>query len=276
MSKLFVLVYFIVLPTAIFCQIKISARNSDFYFLNKSLWTETAFGVHKLDQGTSFLVRRNNTIFLVTNYHVLAGRAAQDTDQIIKAGGYIPNRLLVCFHTKTGYVDSVYDILKSETRLFITFPANKKTRKTIDVAIFPIVPPKNAIVNCFTYKELTRKWELPANSDLFICGYPLAIDEEKQYASIYLVRTVGDRAFTFKDQFVFAYDSLGLHGASGAPVYRSMMETGMPIGIVSSSIPLNYFQYLPELLNNGYTSRILEIIPLITISKLIDKFPANF
>jgi hypothetical protein len=255
----------------LFSQKRINIINQGFYL--SSQWIETSLDSQKLNQGTSFLIKKGNNVFLVSNYHVLSGRPAQDTTQSTNKLGLIPNTIIVSFQARNRYIGSVFKLLNGDERLFVSFPANKETKRTIDIAILPIVLPAEIMIKWFPVSKLKNKWLIPRSTTLTFCGFVNGENSEGTYPSIFDIKTVSDRSFNQNDQFIFAYDSIGLHGSSGSPVYYIKNKIPVLVGIISSAPSPEYFPYLPELKNSSYNAPILEIIPSKTIIELLNKFP---
>ncbi len=63
-----------------------------------SLWVELAISGHHLSTATGFIVEETEKPYLITNWHVVAGRNP-DTDQLLSTTGAIPDTIWILHHS---------------------------------------------------------------------------------------------------------------------------------------------------------------------------------
>ena len=128
---------------------------------------------------TCFFTKREDKVFLVTNWHVVSGKNADTLQNLDEKNGGIPNklRIYVPLSEDNGvvtYGDEIYidiDLYAEDNPVWLD---RKKGDRFIDVAVIPVsVPEKYAITMIEDGEEFFNEHTgIEITSPLYIIGYP--------------------------------------------------------------------------------------------------------
>lgn len=183
-----------------------------------SLLIETYFNNEKLSQATGFFVIRNNKHFLVTNFHVLAGRDPMTLQPVHSSGG-VPNYVRVLHHSTENLGNwefSTYPLLDSELNpLWVEHP----TLKGIDIVALPVeVTGKNIRVFPFNL-DLANTDLIPTPAmPVSIIGFPLGIAAGGAWPIWKTGHIATDPDLNYDGRPSFLIDATTREGMSGSPV----------------------------------------------------------
>ncbi|KQW54022.1 MULTISPECIES: trypsin-like peptidase domain-containing protein [unclassified Variovorax] len=197
------------------------------------IFTKTAFGATGLSTATAFFYRRNESMYLVSNWHVLSGRNAQTLEPLDKNCG-IPDRV-ECYALKAS------DFIE---RVWHSFPLlddggnprwlhHPSLQNQVDVAVLPVEIPaslRTCAMNDLAEAEMT----LRVSHDVFVLGYPLGI-QDVVGLPIWKRASVASEPGTSAPSFLV--DTATRQGMSGSPVilrYRGFHKSDPTTPAVSA------------------------------------------
>ena len=182
-----------------------------------SYYVELFFNDVKLSSATAFSYKKNDTKYLVTNYHVAYGRNAL-TGKPLDKNAAIPNRMIMHYITKTGK-QNCYEIKYDEQNN----PFIYKTidSKIIDIAVLPLEDFDGIGINeidaLFQEIQVNEEQCLEIAEELFVIGYPKGISVFK--TPIWKRGSVASEPDVPIDGMnCFYIDSSTRDGMSGSPV----------------------------------------------------------
>jgi len=183
-----------------------------------SLIIETYFNNEKLCQATGFVIIQNKKHFLITNFHVIAGRDPQTQQPIHKSGG-VPNFVNVLHHytNNLGYWHfSTYPLLDNEQNpLWLEHP----TLKGIDIVALPLeITDPNIQVFPFNL-DLANTDLIPVPAmPVAIIGFPLGISAGGAWPIWKTGHIATDPDLNYDNRPSFLIDATTRGGMSGSPV----------------------------------------------------------
>jgi Trypsin-like peptidase domain len=136
-----------------------------------------------IGQATGFFVQSGRQLFLITNWHVVAGRHSE-TKKKLHAAGAIPDRLLlrVGVHGDPGQWLSPSEVLLYEDADETSAPEQPRWREhpvhgdKLDVVAIPFETPEHGYVRTIDAVDTMPNMYLPVGSDVFVLGYPQGLD----------------------------------------------------------------------------------------------------
>ncbi|GGI92017.1 hypothetical protein GCM10010914_28150 [Deinococcus wulumuqiensis] len=191
-----------------------------------SLYVEALFDETVLSSATAFywLKPGFGTPHLITNWHVVSGRNAEDGSCLSKTGG-VPNQLRVYSQpagpSKDAYIYTIPLIVDSKQQ-WIEHPEGRK----VDVVAIPLLYaplyepefstyPINANPNVF-YADI----QTVVTSEVFILGYPNGF-RHKPWFPIWKRGTIATEPYIdFDERPIFLVDALTRASMSGSPVIQ--------------------------------------------------------
>jgi hypothetical protein len=184
----------------------------------RSLIIKTYFDGQLLCQGTGFIVEKNNAPFLITNFHIIAGRDPVTLQPIHKAGG-IPNTIKVLHHyTKQlgNWQPSTYPLFDAnQNQLWLEHP----TLKGIDIVALPLAI-HDANIKIYPFNLNLANTDLiptPAMS-VSIIGFPLGISAGGSWPIWKTGHIATDPDVNYDGRPSFLIDATTRGGMSGSPV----------------------------------------------------------
>lgn len=197
------------------------------------VFIKTAFGTTELSTATAFFYRRNESTYLVSNWHVFSGRNAQTLEPLDKNCG-IPDRL-ECFALKaSNFIERVWH----------SFPLlddvgdprwlhHPSLQNQVDVAVLPVEIPES--LRTFAVNDLAEtEMTLRVSHDVFVLGYPLGI-QDVVGLPIWKRASVASEPGTSAPRFLV--DTATRQGMSGSPVilrYRGFHKSDPTTPAVSA------------------------------------------
>ena len=189
----------------------------------RSLYIEVYFNDIKLATATGFLVRKDNTMYLITNRHVVTGRN-NETNECLDKNLSIPNRLDVWFpylendnYTWTKISVDLYDD-DSNDKKWMEHPTFKEKVDVVAIKLGCF----NSSMFCY---NIDTFYKTIVTDKVFIIGYPFGFDvrpKEGKYA-IWSTGTVAsdpdlDLNISGEQLPCFLVDAKTRQGQSGSPV----------------------------------------------------------
>lgn len=177
----------------------------------------------KLSNATCFFTRIKETLYLVTNWHVVSGRNA-DTKKCLDRMGSVPNKLRVYIPKETEdstfcYCDDFYmdvELLdRSGNQLWYEM---QKDNRMIDVAIIPL---KDIDGICTTIEQAEEPFNEQVNfeiaSEIYIIGFPFG--KQTGFVPIWKKASVASEPELDVEELPYFFaDTATRSGMSGSPV----------------------------------------------------------
>lgn len=187
----------------------------------KSLHIGMSFGDTPLSQGTGFISKRQDRLFLVTNRHNFTGRH-QDTQQPLAAHGGIPDTVHVWHRWRTnedGWLNwklVKYRILgDAGERLWHEHPT---LGSGMDVVAFEIGVSDEIIVDEYPLSEPEQGFVFGPTDQVSVIGFPFGMSAAAKIA-VWTTGTIAtELVVDFDDKPVFLIDARTRQGQSGSPV----------------------------------------------------------
>jgi len=239
-----------------------------------------------METGSGIIVNKNGQLYLVTCYHLLAGKMAGDTSIYFGGYNYVPNNFKIYFHTGREHKSFVveYSLLdKYGNRKFYVIPKDKEQkwltdispRMVSDIVFMPLdydIIPYFANIKLDTVSLVDKKpvVKIFPNSLLSVWGFRHGINKYN-YPVCDTLLTLPDSIINTKGEYVYALTGKDLRGDSGAPVYIHLKRNKVQFtGIVAEELSPEYFNEFIEWKNKKYKNLITYII-----SKSFIKYALN-
>jgi len=194
------------------------------------------FGTVELSRATGFAVLNGDQVFLVTNWHVVAGRNC-DTDACLSDTLAVPDRLHVRFH-KHGefarWVEHEIALLDDEgSPLWLEHPAGHH----IDVVAIPMPRIAGIAIYPLDLSLADAEMAVQPATPISIIGYPLGLS-----AAGWPIWKTGHVASEPDLDYAaghpaFLVDSTTKRGMSGSPVIYRASTYQLPSGAVTMGLP---------------------------------------
>jgi hypothetical protein len=182
-----------------------------------------------LDQGTGFLVRHQEQLYLITNWHVVTGRKPV-TGENNGGSSSLPEYLEVSFPFLLGgdlyWTLQRLDLYDTHTRKarWLVHPYAPPMEGGTDVIALPIdkEPPS---VYAYSLEDALDPRELSPGAELSIVGYPFKVNPS---TAIWTRATVASEPrHGFEDDPVYLVDARSRPGQSGSPVLAADSRLGI-------------------------------------------------
>jgi len=188
-----------------------------------SLYLETIQGDQKIARATGFIIEKDSTNYLITNWHVVSGISSQNGDTL-NADKRIPHEIIIYHHSK----QLGYWIPKKE-ELYTTLGKKKWIEhingKKVDVIALPL---SNITPDIKIY-PLDLKL---ANTDMIpevamnvsIIGYPGGLEGSKNFPIWKTGHIASEPLLNFNGNPIFLIDATTRGGMSGSPVVFRLLS----------------------------------------------------
>jgi len=187
----------------------------------------------RLGEATGFFCRYAARFFLVTNWHVVAGRHVE-TGRALHASQALPGTLVVHAYvtrepwaaprTSTAFVLPLYT--EDGAPRWLEHPV---FGAAIDVVAFDLSDKLPAGIEVYAIDletELARPFALAVMDQAFVTGYPLQASTTPNSLPIYKSGTIASEPAVFDSQPRIYIDGKTKSGMSGSPVVIKPRETG--------------------------------------------------
>jgi hypothetical protein len=210
-----------------------------------------------LAQGTGFIVDYERMPYLVTNYHVAAGRHPE-TGQPTHDSGAVPNYLEILLPAPNANSISWAPwrelVLRDDPdeALWLEHPVRGRA---VDVVAIPM-PLLQARLNLMAYplpKIAGDVANLPAAQDVSIVGFPFGLTAGPAFPIWIRGSVATDPEIDFDDLPCFLIDARTRPGASGSPVISYF-----PTGVVPRDQGMTFAEHPVWFLHGIYSGRINE------------------
>lgn len=214
------LLIFIILPLCVFGQINNLAVE------HLSMLTTPIYlykGDSAISQGTGFYIAKQDTVnkreslYLVTNYHVLTGSAPQEKKP--PKG----DNILFLFHkdpTNPKLVKQVRLPLYTKTRIPIWKSSEKYIDADIAVILLPTLVYRDCSVIAISEDFVKAPIKVRPTSPLTLVGYPYGYYDKSNSLPIWKTGSVGSEpSIDFDNKPVFIIDISAFPGMSGSPAF---------------------------------------------------------
>jgi hypothetical protein len=188
-----------------------------------SLAVSARFKRHELGTATAFVVTYRGEHYLVTNWHVAAGRNA-DTGVVVSKSGGVPDRLAVLHHvaSKPGHwqyrTHLLYD--DDDDPLWLEHPVHGRS---VDVVALPLGPVKGAHFFPYDLHNLGPRIVFGPSNAVSIIGFPFALSGGGGLGVWVQGTLATEPSIDYGDVPLLLVDSRTREGQSGSPVilYRT-------------------------------------------------------
>ncbi|WP_246119302.1 trypsin-like peptidase domain-containing protein [Aliikangiella coralliicola] len=184
-----------------------------------SLYIELYFNDVKISTATAFVLKYDEKYYLITNWHVVAGRDADTRECLDKKHCSIPNKLLVSFHKKGElgqWLEKEIQLLDEDgTPLWIEHPLSN----LIDVIAIPIIETDE--IDFFPIDFSLKDTDMAplVAMPVSIIGYPLGLSIGGKWPIWKTGHIASDHDLDFvKDKPAFLIDATTRASMSGSPV----------------------------------------------------------
>ncbi|AIK71175.1 TPA: trypsin-like peptidase domain-containing protein [Clostridioides difficile] len=202
-----------------------------------SYYVDVFFNDIKLSNATCFFTKRKDTLYLVTNWHVVSGRNA-DSKICLDKMGSVPNKLRVYVpregeNSTVSYDDDFYmdiDLLDQEgNKLWYEM---QKDDRMVDVVVVPLHEVKGAYITIEDAEEpYNEQVYFEIASEIYIIGFPFG--KQTGYIPIWKKASVASEPeLDVEDLPYFFADTATKSGMSGSPV---ILYKDRPVVLMSES-----------------------------------------
>ncbi len=231
-----------------------------------------------MQTASSILIVSKGEYYLVSNYHIMAGRNSWDTTQTDDKLGLVPNLALVQFYKKNKQiVRSLVPLLdESGKRLFFS-PKASNDNITFDIAIIKLNRkdiPVEAELYAIDIDKCDTTISISPYSKLIVYGFKGNESFDMIKPGIDTVSSI-NHTFVFNTDYIYAYRPFSLSGSSGGPIFHIKNGKNYLVGMVSTSIKKEWAAF--ELLKRGILidrqdSEVSIFLSLKTIKDGFDSF----
>lgn len=179
---------------------------------------EIYFNDDPLGHATAFIWREHDINFLITNWHVIAGKNPITGELLDKTGGRRPNNIkLFGFHSDniSNRFVKTFDFYLNGKPQWYEHPIHREKVDVIAVALAPTDEFKVFPVNNFNISDL----KIDIGGDVFALGYPFKPRKENFWLPVWKRGSIATEPDIDQDALPFLYvDSATRNGMSGSPV----------------------------------------------------------
>jgi hypothetical protein len=189
-----------------------------------SLYVESFFNETLIANATSFMVKRKNKFFLLTNRHIVTGRDQNTGKPLDEKTAAIPNKIRVYFNMKGclgGNIRSEFPLLINEKPAWYEHPFLKES---IDVVAFPVPVDDSSRLEVSPYYDLDVEIKhetgisLKPGVRLNIIGFPFAKKTMNNFGIWITGFLASDFDIDIDGDPKFYIDARTRTGQSGSPV----------------------------------------------------------
>ncbi len=221
------------------------------------------------DVASSFVVKYSGKYFLVSNYHVFAGRDNFDTTYL--RNNYPPNVVVVSFYKKNGgIVRTDYLLLDENERKFLSLPPKPGSKSVLNIAILQLdTIPKNAIIDPIDLETINMNWKINSSDSLSIYGFRGNAGFEGKFPTIDTIFSIQDSIFNQNSELIFAKRTIDIGGDSGGLIFDNK---GNLVAMVSKETKdATPFLLWPELKNFKNHDLVYEFISIGTVKSVFNE-----
>lgn len=170
-----------------------------------------------LSSATAFVVANSEErLFLVTNRHVISGRAGA-TNKPLSSTGATPDSIRVHFHRSTsgGWLPLRVPVVDSDGQPL--WHEHPELNRRVDVVGLPIDPPSECYLPHYGLSRRALELPLDIAKPISIVGFPFGVRVAGGWPVWVQGTVASDPALDFDDLPVFLIDSRTRPGSSGSP-----------------------------------------------------------
>jgi hypothetical protein len=182
-------------------------------FSQVPLFIKMKFGSTELASGTAFFYQRNNSLFLISNWHNYSGRNPLDRKPLSLTAG-LPDTISCYICRNEPYIQREWLDLPLHSDDEAYWYEHPTLGRNVDIGALPVTLDehyKAIVINNLPYTEMT----LRVSHDVFILGYPLGI-LNNYGLPIWKRASVASEPGTSEPKFYV--DTATRSGMSGSPV----------------------------------------------------------
>lgn len=186
-----------------------------------SYYVESCFNETFLASGTCFFIKRKDSTFLITNWHVVSGRNNESLEHLDKIHAAIPNNLKVHIFKNQEIVEreifTIPILDEEENPLWLEHPSLKEK---VDVIAIKVDIPSNLYI---VYVEdaiepYNEKTKANIKDDVFVLGFPFGISEGEGFPIWKRASIASEPKIDILGRPLIYIDTASRSGMSGSPV----------------------------------------------------------
>lgn len=184
------------------------------------------FGETFLYNGTAFCISKAEQDFLVSNWHILAGRH-RVTRKPLHDCAAVPNiiRPFLVGSVEDGFQWVAVDFPLDDEDGCPLWWEHPEFQQKVDVGVLPIKFPDGLTMQPINELPTTEDMMLEIGQSVFVTGYPFNLRGGKVWP-IWKRASIASEPFEDVDDLpLMLVDTAGYHGLSGAPVIAKLVDT---------------------------------------------------
>lgn len=186
-------------------------------FSVKSLYLDIFLNKDKLGIATGFIIKKGNSCYVITNWHVVTGRDPNNSKPLSSNGMIDPNKIVAWFHGKKlgSWVPHEIELInKDGNRLWIEHPRGKD----VDVVAIPFL--MDPSIEAYEVDLRLSEFDLmiyPSEA-VSIIGFPNGFTSAGMLPIWKTGHIASDIDIDWNNKPVFLIDATTKSGMSGSPV----------------------------------------------------------
>jgi S1-C subfamily serine protease len=196
----------------------------------QSLLLTPMLGVSSLATATGFIVNHKDRPYLVTNWHVVSGRRADDGQALDSRTGALPDRLAIR-HNAAGaigtWVERIEPTVNADGEpIWLEHPMHGRT---VDVICLPLTEQSGIALQPYPAAPSQAKVKLSPGDGVSVVGFPLGLTAGLSFAIWVKGWVASEPKYDFDGLPCFLIDSRTRQGQSGSPVIAHFPQAGRVI-----------------------------------------------
>jgi hypothetical protein len=186
-----------------------------------SYFVECCFNDTLLANGTCFFVKRDDSDYLITNWHVVSGQNNETKEYLDETHGAIPNNLKVHVFKNQDIVERI--VLKIDIRDEEDFPMwleHPVFQEKVDVVAMKITIPEDMQIAYVedAIEPFNESTKASIKDDVYILGFPFGITEGEGFPIWKRASIASEPVLDIQDRPLIYVDTASRRGMSGSPV----------------------------------------------------------
>lgn len=185
-------------------------------FSSKSLYLETYFNKQQIGVATGFVIKNNESYYLITNWHVVTARDPSNNQPLV-AGKTDPNALKVWFHGQRlgQWLRKDFNIIdKDGNKLWFEHARGRQ----VDVVAIPIVATTDIKIYHIDLALADFDLMIYPSEPVSIIGFPQGITSDGKFPIWKTGHVASDIDLDWGGKPAFLIDATTKSGMSGSPV----------------------------------------------------------
>lgn len=186
-------------------------------FSLKPLYLETSLNDLSVAIGTGFAIKKNNSYYIITNWHIVTNRNPNDNQPLSRTGIADPTKLKVWFHgERLGYwIQSEINLINQDNnKLWIGHPRGRD----VDVVAIPFIVTPNIKVYDIDLALSDFDLKIYPSETVSIIGFPEGLTSAGKLPIWKTGHIASDIDIDWDGKPAFLIDATTKSGMSGSPV----------------------------------------------------------